>query len=73
MAQDVLAHNVSLEQGKTLPDARGDVFRGLEVVEYATGIASELRGDYVEHVSTGMDCYSIRQPLGVRSAALLLA
>ena len=64
--QDMLAQNVSLEQGKTLPDARGDVFRGLEVVEYATGIASEIRGEYVEHVSTGMDTYSIRQPLGVR-------
>ena len=36
-----------------------------EVVEYASNIASEIRGDYVEHVSTGMDTYSIRQPLGV--------
>ena len=37
-----------------------------EVVEFACGIASELKGEYVEHVSTGMDTYSIRQPLGVR-------
>lgn len=62
---DTLAANVSLEQGKTLADAKGDVFRGQEVVEFACGIASELKGDFVEHVSTGMDTYSIRQPLGV--------
>ena len=40
-----------------------------EVVEYAAGIAPQLMGDYVEHVATGMDTYSIRQPLGVRARA----
>ena len=38
-----------------------------EVVEYACGLAPELRGDYIEHVASGMDTYSFRQPLGVRS------
>ncbi|CAK0781245.1 Methylmalonate-semialdehyde dehydrogenase [acylating], mitochondrial [Coccomyxa viridis] len=62
---DELAANVTLEQGKTLPDARGDVFRGLEVVEYACNLAVDLRGEFIENVSSGMDTYSIRQPLGV--------
>ncbi|KAK9829200.1 hypothetical protein WJX72_004455 [[Myrmecia] bisecta] len=62
---DELAANVTLEQGKTLADARGDVFRGLEVVEYACGMGSQLMGEIVENVSSGMDTYSLRQPLGV--------
>ncbi|EIE22494.1 methylmalonate semi-aldehyde dehydrogenase [Coccomyxa subellipsoidea C-169] len=62
---DELAANVTLEQGKTLPDAKGDVFRGLEVVEYACNLAPDLMGDYIENVSNGMDTYSVRQPLGV--------
>ncbi|GBG79441.1 hypothetical protein CBR_g29588 [Chara braunii] len=62
---DKLAENVTLEQGKTLPDARGEVFRGLEVVQQACGMASYQMGEMVENVSTGMDTYSIRQPLGV--------
>lgn len=62
---DALAANVTQEQGKTLADAKGDVFRGLEVVEYACGIAPDLMGEYVENVSSGMDTYSIKQPLGV--------
>jgi malonate-semialdehyde dehydrogenase (acetylating)/methylmalonate-semialdehyde dehydrogenase len=60
-----LAKNVSLEQGKTIPDARGDVFRGLEVVEYACSIPSMSMGELVENVANGIDTYSIRQPLGV--------
>ncbi|KAK9809294.1 hypothetical protein WJX73_002021 [Symbiochloris irregularis] len=62
---DDLAYNVSIEQGKTLADGKGDVFRGQEVVEFACNIASEMKGEFVEHVSTGMDTYSLRQPLGV--------
>ena len=62
---DDLAACVTREQGKTLADARGDVFRGLEVVECAANVAPDLQGGYVEHVATGMDTYSIRQPLGV--------
>jgi malonate-semialdehyde dehydrogenase (acetylating)/methylmalonate-semialdehyde dehydrogenase len=63
--EDELATVITREQGKTLADARGDVFRGLEVVEYAAGLAPSLMGDYVEHVATGIDSYSLRQPLGV--------
>ncbi|PSC70384.1 Methylmalonate-semialdehyde dehydrogenase [acylating] mitochondrial [Micractinium conductrix] len=63
--KDELAAAVTREQGKTLADAHGDVFRGLEVVEYASGIARDLMGEYVEGVSSGIDTYSIRQPLGV--------
>lgn len=61
-----LAASVTREQGKTLADARGDVFRGLEVVEYAAGIGPDMMGEMLENVSTGIDTYSIRQPLGVR-------
>ncbi|PNW72254.1 hypothetical protein CHLRE_16g675650v5 [Chlamydomonas reinhardtii] len=60
-----LARSVTMEQGKTLADARGDVFRGLEVVETACGIAPYMTGEMVENVAGGIDCYSIRQPLGV--------
>jgi len=62
---DELAASVTKEQGKTLADARGDVFRGLEVVEYACGIAHDLMGESVENVSAGIDTVSLRQPLGV--------
>ncbi|KAG2491870.1 hypothetical protein HYH03_009823 [Edaphochlamys debaryana] len=60
-----LARSVTMEQGKTLADARGDVFRGLEVVEAACGIAPYLMGEVVENVAGGIDCFSLRQPLGV--------
>lgn len=64
--EDELAAAVTREQGKTLADARGDVFRGLEVVEYACGLAPALMGSHLEHVASGgVDCYSVRQPLGV--------
>eukprot|EP00850_Spirogloea_muscicola_P000256 SM000001S04658 [mRNA] locus=s1:1583260:1588310:- [translate_table: standard] len=62
---DKLAMAVTIEQGKTLADARGDVFRGLEVVEQACGMPTALMGELVENVSAGIDTYSIRQPLGV--------
>lgn len=62
---DELAVSITREQGKTLADAKGDVFRGLEVVEYSAGIMADLMGEHVEDVSAGIDTYSLRQPLGV--------
>ena len=62
---DELAGLITKEQGKTLADARGDVFRGLEVVEFACGVASHMMGETVEQVGVGIDTYSYRQPLGV--------
>lgn len=62
---DELAGILTTEQGKTIADARGDVFRGLEVVEHAAGIANLQIGDFVENVASGVDTYSIWQPLGV--------
>ncbi|RJQ72285.1 CoA-acylating methylmalonate-semialdehyde dehydrogenase [Pseudonocardiaceae bacterium YIM PH 21723] len=60
-----LAKLLASEHGKTIPDARGDIQRGLEVVEFATGIPHLLKGDYTEGAGTGIDVYSLRQPLGV--------
>ncbi|WP_201629046.1 CoA-acylating methylmalonate-semialdehyde dehydrogenase [Psychrobacter maritimus] len=62
---DELAEILTAEQGKTIADARGDVFRGLEVVEHAAGIGNLQIGDFVENVASGVDTYSIWQPLGV--------
>ncbi|MGQ0630349.1 MAG: CoA-acylating methylmalonate-semialdehyde dehydrogenase [Sporichthyaceae bacterium] len=62
---DALAAVITDEHGKTLPDARGEVTRGLEVVEFACGIPHLLKGEYSDQVSTGVDAYSLRQPLGV--------
>ena len=63
--KEELAAIVTAEHGKTLPDALGEVTRGLEVVEYATSMASHLKGSYNEQVSTSIDVYSIKQSLGV--------
>ncbi|NBR64848.1 MAG: CoA-acylating methylmalonate-semialdehyde dehydrogenase [Micrococcales bacterium] len=63
--KEELAAIVTQEHGKTLPDALGEVTRGLEVVEFATSMASHLKGSYSESVSTSVDVYSIKQPLGV--------
>ncbi|RDI42663.1 CoA-acylating methylmalonate-semialdehyde dehydrogenase [Nocardia mexicana] len=62
---DSLAALLSSEHGKTIPDAKGDIQRGLEVVEFATGIPHLLKGEYTESAGTGIDVYSMRQPLGV--------
>jgi len=62
---DDLAAVVSDEHGKVLSDARGEVQRGLEVVEFACGIPQLLKGEYSDQVSAGVDSYSFRQPLGV--------
>jgi malonate-semialdehyde dehydrogenase (acetylating)/methylmalonate-semialdehyde dehydrogenase len=63
--RDRLAEILSTENGKTLADARGEIARGLENVEFACGIPSQLKGSYSEQSSTGVDVYQIRQPLGV--------
>lgn len=63
--KEELAAIITEEHGKTLADALGEITRGLEVVEFATGLASQLKGSFSEQVSTGIDVYSIKQPLGV--------
>ncbi|MEO8559965.1 MAG: CoA-acylating methylmalonate-semialdehyde dehydrogenase [Rhodospirillales bacterium] len=63
--QTDIAKLVTAEHGKTLDDAKGEVVRGLEVVEFACGIPHLLKGDFTENVSSGIDAYSMRQPLGV--------
>jgi malonate-semialdehyde dehydrogenase (acetylating)/methylmalonate-semialdehyde dehydrogenase len=60
-----LAKAISLEHGKTIGDARGEVTRGIEVVEFACGAPHLLKGDYNDQVGTGIDTYSMHQPLGV--------
>jgi malonate-semialdehyde dehydrogenase (acetylating)/methylmalonate-semialdehyde dehydrogenase len=62
---DDLARIVSAEHGKVISDAKGEVIRGLEVVEFACGIPQLLKGEYSDQVSTDVDAYSLRQPLGV--------
>ncbi|MEZ5892154.1 MAG: CoA-acylating methylmalonate-semialdehyde dehydrogenase [Parvularculaceae bacterium] len=62
---DNLARLISAEHGKILPDARGDVQRGLEVIEFACGIPHLQKGEYTESAGGGIDVYSMRQPLGV--------
>jgi malonate-semialdehyde dehydrogenase (acetylating) / methylmalonate-semialdehyde dehydrogenase len=63
--RDGLAAVITREHGKTLDDARGEIDRGLEVVELACGLGQLLKGDYSEGVSTGIDTHSVRAPLGV--------
>src|SRR6478672_11741384 len=63
--QQELAELISSEHGKVASDAAGEVARGLEVVEFACGIPHLLKGGFSENVSTGVDSYSIRQPVGV--------
>jgi malonate-semialdehyde dehydrogenase (acetylating)/methylmalonate-semialdehyde dehydrogenase len=62
---DELAHLLSSEHGKVLADSRGDVQRGLEVIEFACGIPQLIKGEYTEGAGPGIDIYSMRQPLGV--------
>jgi malonate-semialdehyde dehydrogenase (acetylating)/methylmalonate-semialdehyde dehydrogenase len=62
---DELARIIASEHGKVLDDAKGEVIRGMEVVEYACGLPQLLKGDYSDQVSTDVDAYSFRQPLGV--------
>jgi malonate-semialdehyde dehydrogenase (acetylating)/methylmalonate-semialdehyde dehydrogenase len=63
--REEIARFLTSEHGKVLSDALGEVQRGLEVIEHACGIPTLLKGDFSEQASTGIDVYSIRQPLGV--------
>jgi malonate-semialdehyde dehydrogenase (acetylating)/methylmalonate-semialdehyde dehydrogenase len=62
---DALAHLLASEHGKVIADAKGDIQRGLEVVEFACGIPHLLKGEYTQGAGPGIDVYSMRQPLGV--------
>ncbi|MEO0387453.1 MAG: CoA-acylating methylmalonate-semialdehyde dehydrogenase [Pseudomonadota bacterium] len=62
---DKLAEALSREHGKTLPDAKGDVIRGLEVAEFCIGAPHLLKGDYTDGAGPGIDMFSMRQPVGV--------
>ncbi|GLQ39308.1 methylmalonate-semialdehyde dehydrogenase (acylating) [Rhizobium albus] len=62
---DKLAEMLSREHGKTIPDAKGDIIRGLEVAEFCIGAPHLLKGEYTEGAGPGIDLYSMRQPLGV--------
>ncbi|MEY3379695.1 MAG: CoA-acylating methylmalonate-semialdehyde dehydrogenase [Hylemonella sp.] len=63
--RDDLARLITAEHGKVFTDAQGEVTRGVEILEFATGIPQLLKGDFTEQVSTGMDNWTVRQPLGV--------
>ena len=63
--RDKLATLIGREHGKVLADAAGEVTRGIEVVEFACGIPQLLKGEFTDSVGTGVDSYSLRQPLGV--------
>ncbi len=63
--RDDLARLITAEHGKVFTDAQGEVTRGIEILEFATGIPQLLKGDFTEQVSTGMDNWTMRQPLGV--------
>src|SRR6266566_4506704 len=62
---DELADLLAREHGKTVPDAKGDIQRGLEVVEFACGIPHLMKGEFTEGAGPGIDVYSMRQPLGI--------
>ncbi|MGZ5715493.1 MAG: aldehyde dehydrogenase family protein, partial [Caldimonas sp.] len=63
--RDTLAAMITSEHGKVFSDAQGEVTRGIDIVEFACGIPQLLKGDYTEQVSTGIDNWTMRQPLGV--------
>ena len=60
-----IASRLTQEHGKVADDARGEVARGIENIEFACGFADSLKGTYSEQASTGVDVYTVRQPLGV--------
>ena len=63
--KDELAHLITAEHGKVFTDAQGEVARGIDIVEFSCGIPQLLKGDFTDQVSTGMDNWTLRQPLGV--------
>ena len=62
---DALAHMLSAEHGKVIADSKGDIQRGLEVIEFACGIPHALKGEYTQGAGPGIDVYSMRMPLGI--------
>jgi len=62
---DALAHMLSSEHGKVVADSKGDIQRGLEVVEFACGLPHVLKGEYTQGAGPGIDVYSVRQPIGI--------
>ena len=62
---DDLAHMLSAEHGKVIADSKGDIQRGLEVIEFACGLPHLLKGEYTQGAGPGIDVYSVRQPLGL--------
>ena len=65
---DKMAEVLSSEHGKTFPDAKGDIQRGLEVIEFSIGAPHQLKGEFIDGAGPGIDMYSMRQPLGVVAA-----
>lgn len=65
--KEELAHALSMEHGKTIPDSHGDILRGIETCEFSLGVAHMMKGEYTEGAGPGIDMYSMRQPLGVVS------
>ena len=63
--RDTLAAMITAEHGKVFTDAQGEVSRGIDIVEFACGIPQLLKGDFTDQVSTGIDNWTLRQPLGV--------
>lgn len=63
--KDALAHLITAEHGKVFTDAQGEVARGIDIVEFSCGIPQLLKGDFTDQVSTGIDNWTLRQPLGV--------
>jgi malonate-semialdehyde dehydrogenase (acetylating)/methylmalonate-semialdehyde dehydrogenase len=62
---DALAELLAREHGKTIPDAKGDIQRGVEVVEFSLGVPNLMKGEFTDGAGPGIDIYSLRQPLGV--------
>ena len=63
--KDELAHLITAEHGKVFTDAQGEVARGIDIIEFACGMPQLLKGDFTDQVSTGIDNWTLRQPLGV--------
>ena len=63
--KDELAHAITAEHGKVFTDAQGEVTRGIDIIEFACGIPQLLKGDFTDQVSSGIDNWTLRQPLGV--------
>jgi hypothetical protein len=67
--EDELVEAIVMENGKTIADAKGDIFRGLEVIETACNVGTAMMGETVDNVARDVDTYSLRQPLGVVGGA----